>query len=129
MNPIPPRPYLGMQEFPVKNVVNLFQTGLKEMTAARGLLSTGRRLLEVPESGSKVYLIGERSEYLKIDFFDKNYLILTLYYLPGSHRLDIYDESGLVAVSERKKFVYLNCSEGLRRLGFGDIFKSLVSLV
>lgn len=127
-NQEPSKPYLGLEEHPVKNIMNLFQTGLREMVSARGLLNTGRRLLGIPESGAKVYIIGEKSEILKIEFTEKSVSLLVLYYIPKTHRLDIYDSEGLVAVSERKKFLYMRCTEGLKRLGFEGIFKGLISL-
>jgi hypothetical protein len=123
-----PKPYEGQSEYPVKNIVNLFQTGLKEMASARNIMLTARRLLGVSEKDTQVILIGEHAEMLKMVFSEKNINIFWLYYIPKTHRIDFYDHEGLVAAFEKKKCISSRCTDGLRRLGFEDIFKPLVTL-
>ena len=89
------KPYEGQSEYPVKNVVNLFQTGLKEMVSARNIMTTARRLLGVSEKDTQVILIGEHAEMLKMVFSEKNINIFWLYYIPKTHRIDFYDHEGL----------------------------------
>ena len=122
------KPYEGQSEYPVKNVVNLFQTGLKEMASARNIMLTARRLLGVSEKNTQVILVGERSEMLKMVFSEKNIDIFWLYYIPKTHRIDFYDHEGLIAAFEKKKCISSRCTEGLQKLGFEDIFKPLVTL-
>ncbi len=121
-------PYQGLQEYPVKNITNLFQTGLRELVGARNMLTTGRRLLQVPEKGTEVAIVGEKSEIVKITFIEKKEVLLYLYYIPKTHRVDFYDSEGLVAVFEKKKCTWSRCTSGLKKLGFDDIFKPFVSL-
>ena len=122
------KPYEGQSEYPVKNIVNLFQTGLKEMVSARNMMLTTRRLLGVSEKDTQVILIGEHSEMLKMVFSEKNINIFWLYYIPKLHRIDFYDHEGLIAAFEKKKCISSRCTDGLKRLGFEDIFKPLVAL-
>jgi len=120
-------PYQGLQEFPVKNKVNLFQTGLAEMAAARNILNTARRILSVQDSETEVVLVGEHSNIVKLVFNDKNIQVAYIYFIPATHRIDIYDSEGLVAVYERKRCLYSRCTEAERRFGFENLFKQLVS--
>ena len=121
--------YRGLQEFPVKNKVNLFQTGLPEYTAVRNLLNAGRRLLKVTDHDSYVYLVGEDSKVAKIEFvIPRQGVVMYLYYIPASRRLDIYDSEGLMAVFEKKRCTYTRATEAEKSLGYPEIFKTLVAL-
>lgn len=122
------KPYEGQSEYPVKNIVNLFQTGLKEMVSARNIMTAARRLLRVSEKDTQVILIGEHADMLKMVFSEKNINIFWLYYIPKTHRIDFYDHEGLIAAFEKKKCISSRCTDGLQRLGFEDIFKPLVTL-
>ena len=122
------KPYEGQSEYPVKSIVNLFQTGLKEMVTARNIMTTTRRLLGVSEKGTQIILVGEHSEILKMVFSEKNTNLLWLYYIPKTHRIDFYDTDGLLAAFEKKKCLSSRCTDGLGRLGFEDLFKQIVNL-
>jgi hypothetical protein len=122
------KPYEGQSEYPVKNIVNLFQTGLKEMVSARNIMTTARRLLRISEKDTQVFLIGEHAEILKMVFSEKNTDIFWLYYIPKTRRIDFYDHEGLIAAFEKKQCISSRCTDGLQRLGFEDIFMPLVTL-
>lgn len=121
------KPYEGQPEYPVKNIMNLFQTGLKEMVSARSIMLTVRRLLGVSEKNTQLALVGEKSDMVKMVFSEKNAEILWLYYIPKSHRIDFYDEEGLIAAFEKKKCISSRCTNGLKKLGFEGIFKTIIA--
>lgn len=121
-------PYQGLPEFPVKNKVNLFQTGYQEFTSARNILNQTRRILQVNDQDSEVILVGEESKIIKLVFKERKRVLMYMYYIPDTHRLDIYDDSGLVCAFERKKCIQTRCTEGLQRFGFTDLFKTIVAL-
>ena len=122
-------PYNGLQEFPVKNKVNLFQTGLVELASARNIMNTARRILKVQDPHTTLALVGEGSNIIKLLFSDPKYgMIMWMYYIPATHRLDIHDPEGIVCVFEKKKCLQSRASEALKRFGYEDLFRQLVAL-
>lgn len=122
-------PYQGQPEYPVKNKVNLFQTGNRELTSTRNIMNVGRRLLQVADKDIDLYLVGDSSEIAKLVFkLPTGVVLAEMYCIPKSHRLDIYDSEGLLVVYDRRKCTYVRATEAQKRFGITDIFKSLVAL-
>ena len=128
---IPSIYYLNLPKSLIEDKNDFYQSGIKEASKIKNLITICQRIFVVPSKGVNLYLLGEKDRYC-IELIDKDYLVCILYYLPKELRLDLYDGGSPhspMFMWKSKKCVYKNIPISLDRVKTESLLLPLLSVL
>lgn len=124
--------YVGANCTPIKDFSDFVGSGLPEIPKLKALVTSIKSVFKAQDVQLQLYFVDGRR--YKIDVFSnkkKVELVSSIYYLPSSSQVHIYDNTGLniIIASEKKKPIYSSIPFTLDYIGAADRLRNILQSV